>query len=177
MLYNAFILPHITYGLEVWGAAHKTFLNKLMVLPKKITRIICFKSYNYHTAPLFYDLKLYRLLIATFVHDLINNKLPHNFIDYFMYVTKQELKETIISLIDIRTNLGKQTVSFSGAQIWNTMPKELRNVISRKKFRQIFKKDLLEGLWAIIMNISPSFIGLCNTCIVSYYCTKLLLIF
>ena len=50
-----------------------------------------------------------------------------------------------ISLIDIRTNLGKQTVSFSGAQIWNTVPKELRNVISRKKIRQIFKQDLLEG--------------------------------
>ena len=172
-----------------YGELH---LNRVMVLQKKITHIICFKSYNYHTAPLFYDLtildvyKLYRLLIATFVHvhDLINNKLPHNFIDYFTYVShhyetraKGNYK---ISLIDIRTNLGKQTVSFSGAQIWNTMPKELRNVISRKKFKQIFKKDLLEGyniLWAIIMNISPSFIGLCNTCIVSYYCTKLLLIF
>ena len=59
MLYNAFILPHITYGLEVWGAAHKTFLNKvIMVLQKKITRIICFKPYNYHTAPLFYDLTI-----------------------------------------------------------------------------------------------------------------------
>ena len=155
MLYNAFILPHITYGLEVWGAAHKTFLNKVMVLQKKITRIICFKSYNYHTAPLFYDLtildvyKLYRLLIATFVHDLINDKLPHNFIDYFTYVShhyETRAKGNYnISLIDIRTNLGKQTVSFSGAQIWNTVPKELRNVISRKKFRQIFKKELLEG--------------------------------
>ena len=30
--------------------------------------------------------KLYRLLIATFVHDLINNKLLHNFIDYFTYI-------------------------------------------------------------------------------------------
>ena len=70
------------------------------------TRIICFKSYNYYTAPLFYDLtmldvyKLYRLLIATFVHDLINNKLPHNFIDYFTYVSHhyetRAVKETII---------------------------------------------------------------------------------
>ena len=38
-----------------------------------------------------------------------------------------------ISLIDIRTNLGKQTVSFSGAQVWNTLPKELRNVIITDK--------------------------------------------
>ena len=150
MLYNAFILPHITYGLEVWGAAHKTFLNKVMVLQKKITRIICFKSYNYHTAPLFYDLtildvyKLYRLLIATFEHDLINAKLPHNFINYCTYVS-HHYETRAKGNYNIRTNLGKQTVSFSGAQIWNTVPKELRNVISRKKFRQIFKKELLEG--------------------------------
>ena len=104
---------------------------------------------------MFYDLtilevyKLYRLLIATFVHDLINNKLPHKLIDYFTYVShhyETRAKENYnISLIAIRANLGKQTVSFSGAQIWNTLPKELKNVISRKKFRQIFKKDLLEG--------------------------------
>ena len=31
---------HVTYGLEVRGAAHKTVLNKVMVLQKKITRII-----------------------------------------------------------------------------------------------------------------------------------------
>ena len=53
--------------------------------------------------------KLYRLLIATFVHDLINNKLPHNFIDYFTYVShyyETRAKGNYnISLIDIRTNL------------------------------------------------------------------------
>ena len=34
MLYNAFILPHITYGLEVWGAANKTFLSRIMMIQK-----------------------------------------------------------------------------------------------------------------------------------------------
>ena len=90
-------------------------------------------------------------MIATFVHDLINNKLPHNFIDYFTYVShhyETRAKGNYnISLIDIRTNLGKQTVSFSGAQIWNTMPKELRNVISRKNsgkyLKKIFWKDII----------------------------------
>ena len=30
MLYKSFILPHITYGLEVWGAACKTNLNPIL---------------------------------------------------------------------------------------------------------------------------------------------------
>ena len=71
-------------------------------------------------------------------------RLRHEF-DKGISLPETEISDCNISLIDIRTNLGKQIVSFSGAQIWNTMPKELRNVISRKKFRQIFKKDLLEG--------------------------------
>ena len=49
--------------------------------------------------------------------------------------------------VDIRTNpLGKQTVSFSGAQVWNTLPKELRNVISRGRNQAKKQKtDLLQG--------------------------------
>ena len=153
MLYNAFILPHITYGLEVWGAAQKTFVNRILMLQKKITRIICFKPYNFHTVLLFHDLKiidvfkLYRLMIATFVHDLINDKLPHSFTDYFTHVSHsyetRAKGNCNINLIDIRTNLGRQTVSFSGAQIWNMLPIELRNVKSRKKFRKLFNENLL----------------------------------
>ena len=92
MLYNAFILPHITYGLEVWGAANKTFLSRIVIIQKRIIRITSFKSLNHHSAPLFYELtildvfKQYRLMIAIFMHDLLNNKLPHRFIDYFSFV-------------------------------------------------------------------------------------------
>ena len=32
MLYNTFILPHITYGLEVFGAALKTFMNPIIII-------------------------------------------------------------------------------------------------------------------------------------------------
>ena len=48
-----------------------------------------------------------------------------------------------INLIDMRTNLGRQTVSFSGAQIWNMLPIELRNVKSRKNNRQLLNEDVL----------------------------------
>ena len=42
MLYNAFILPHITYGLEFWGAACKTFMNPILILQKRRSRVIMF---------------------------------------------------------------------------------------------------------------------------------------
>ena len=127
MLYNAFILPHITYGLEVWGAANKTFLSRIVVIQKRIIRIISFKSFNHHSAPLFYELtildvfKQYRIMIAIFMHALLNNKLPHRFIDYFSFVNHpyetRSNENNNITLVKIRTNLGKQSVSYSGAFI------------------------------------------------------------
>ena len=153
MLYNAFILPHITYGLEVWGAANKTFLSRILVIQKRITRVILFKSFNHHSAPLFSELsildvfKQYRLMIATFVHDLLNNKLPHRFIDYFSFVKHpyetRSNENKNITLIKVRTNLGKQSVSYSGAVIWNALPNDIRKIKSRKTFRQSYKAILL----------------------------------
>ena len=36
------------------------------------------------------------------------------------------MKISFINLVKIRTNLGKQSVSYSGACIWNTLRKEIR---------------------------------------------------
>ena len=48
-----------------------------------------------------------------------------------------------ITLVKIRTNLGKQSVSYSGAFIWNALRYDIREIKSRKTFRRAFKKILL----------------------------------
>ena len=37
LLYNAFIQPHV-YGLEVWGCAHTSYLNRLFIIQKMAVR-------------------------------------------------------------------------------------------------------------------------------------------
>ena len=104
MLYNAFILPHITYGLEVWGAACKTFMNPILILQKRMARVITFKDRKHHSNPLFLELKLldvfkeYRYLTGIFMYDLFNNNLPHKITDYFSFIDhiKQETKKRVI---------------------------------------------------------------------------------
>ena len=92
MLYNAFIQPHIAYGLEVWGATCKTFINPILILQKRMSRLITFSDYRHHSNPLFIELKLldvfkeYRYKIRVFMHDLLNDKLPHKTDDYFSYI-------------------------------------------------------------------------------------------
>ena len=57
MLYNTLILPHITYGIMVWGYQG----NRLNKIRKKAIRIITSSRYNSHTEPLFKQLNMLKL--------------------------------------------------------------------------------------------------------------------
>ena len=43
-LYYSLVYPHLIYGIEVWGSADETHLNKLLILQKKIVRLICYSD-------------------------------------------------------------------------------------------------------------------------------------
>ena len=154
LLYNAFILPHITYGLEVWGGTNKTFLNPVLILQKRMSRIITFQNIRHPSAPLMYELKLldvfkeYRYLIGIFIYDLLNDNLPHKASYYFSHIdhtyeTRNKKRCNFKPKI-IRTELGKRSVTYSGVKIWNNLSINIRNASSRKKFCKIFKMNLLE---------------------------------
>ena len=53
-LYNALILPHISYGIQVWGAAAIDY----MFYRKKIVHIICGVHPRTHTEPLYQSLNI-----------------------------------------------------------------------------------------------------------------------
>ena len=57
MLYNSLILPHITYGIMVWGYQG----NRLNKIQNKAIRIITSCRYNSHTEPLFKQLNMLKL--------------------------------------------------------------------------------------------------------------------
>ena len=145
---------HITYGLEVWGAACKTFINPILILQKRMARVITFKDRKHHSNPVLLELNLldvfkeYRYLTGIFMYDLLNNNLPHRITDYFscidhMYKTRNKEKCNL-KIEAIRTNVGKQSISYSGAVIWNSIPTMLRNITSRKQLSRDLKKNLLE---------------------------------
>lgn len=63
-LYNAFILPYITYGIEVWGSLIHSFASPIVILQKRILRIISSSSRLAPSFPLFqssYQLPFYKL--------------------------------------------------------------------------------------------------------------------
>ena len=48
-LYKSLVMPHLLYGIHLWGSKYK----KLEKLQKRAIRIIKGASYNAHTEPIF----------------------------------------------------------------------------------------------------------------------------
>ena len=115
-----------------------------------MSRVITFKNHKHHSNPLFLELNLldvnkeYRYLTGIFMYDLLNDNLPHRITDYFSYIdhtyNTRNKEKCNLKIETIRTNLGKQSMSYSGAVIWNNIPTKLRNTTSRKNFCRDFKK-------------------------------------
>ena len=88
MIYNALILPHINYGLLLWG---KNFRG-IFKLQKWAVRAITCSKYNAHTEPIFFKLKLlkiesiHKIALLKFFHRYTNGSLP----DYFEHFFGQE---------------------------------------------------------------------------------------
>ena len=67
-IYYSLIYSHIVYGIQVWGSACDTELNKILILQKKAVRIL---TNNYHfplepgplvsSNPLFKDLEIIKV--------------------------------------------------------------------------------------------------------------------
>jgi hypothetical protein len=57
-LYFSMIHSVISYGINIYGCANKTTLEKLIVKQKQAIRTICNATYRAHTAPLFKQQKI-----------------------------------------------------------------------------------------------------------------------
>ena len=91
-LYLSLIHRRLRYGIEAWGNSNS--IHKLSRVQKRDIRVInSLKKYRHHTDPLFKRNNivkvsdLYQLQVFSFMHDLVNNKLPGSF-DDFIPITK-----------------------------------------------------------------------------------------
>ena len=92
-IYQSLIQPCITYGIDVWGQAAQTNLDKLLILQKRALRLTHFAPYRSHAIPLFNHYNIlplnfqYCKPVSTIMHDVSNNSLPVNISNLFLYPT------------------------------------------------------------------------------------------
>jgi hypothetical protein len=165
-IYRSLILPHMSYGIVVWGHAAQTHLDKLLKLQKRALRLIYFGQYFSQTIPFFCSSNILPINMLCFkttsilMHDVSNNITPPNISNQFIYSNIIHKHNTRYSLKDnyfIKlTKLQKQNNSFLGvgARTWNTLP--ILNYVTYS----LTKKDS-----------AKSYIGNCFT----YYRRKMIL--
>jgi hypothetical protein len=141
-LYFSMVHSHLAYGINVYGCASATNLDKLKKMQKKAIRSICNANYRAHTAPLFKELKILPLdeLIVysnvKFMHYYYLKQLPVSFNG--LWVTNEERNPVRIlrNAHDLfvpahRIEMVKRMPLFAFPTVWNNA---LGNKNNRKHF-------------------------------------------
>ena len=88
-IYNAIVLPYLTYCNIVWGNNYPSRLQKLITIQKRAIRFISHSNNNSSSSPIFFSLNtlkvsdINKLQIASFVYQYNSGLLPNCFDNLF----------------------------------------------------------------------------------------------
>ncbi len=160
-LYYSFIYPHLTYGIEVWGACSAYLRESIFKLQKRAIRIISGAPYRTHTRPLFESLnimtldKIYIFCTAMIMFKCMKNVLLTIIKDMFIknedihrYSTRNCSK---LVLPRGRTTLFQGTFRYKGVLIWNHLSEHDLNTQTFNAFKNKLKMYLLNCDTSILL--------------------------
>lgn len=168
-IYNALILPYLTYGISVWGWRSRN----LFIMQKKAIRQISNSKYNAHTSVLFKQLNLLKLDDIGALHDyklcykFINGPIPEYFADILnpnassihAYNTRYSLD---IRLPPVRHEFARNGIKYKFSELFNNMPEAFKSKISTHSFhgfKNYIKIKFIEN-YDTVCNIPECFV--CN---------------
>ena len=167
---------HLSYGCQLWGQ-NPNKISQTFILKKKAVRLISFAHFQAHTDPLFKTLKMLKVMDIVkinnvlFAHNVLNNKAPKHFKNYFTIKTINHIHQTInnpsskysipkgsLTVPHINTNFGKQQIKYICSENYNSILKSLTIKHSKKaspnetwmqktniaKLKSLIKEHLLE---------------------------------
>ena len=157
-LYYNLIYPYLSYEITAWGSTYKSHLKVLQTKENHIVRLMFFaKTYGEQTEsaqPLINLLDIlnienvFKLHALKFAHHWHTKAIPNIFDTCLQYAkdvhrhnTRYAAKENF-HRTRMRTDTGKQTISYNATVIWEKLPPEIKQL---KKFSFIkeVKKHLL----------------------------------
>ena len=157
-IYYNLIYPYISYSILAWGSVYNTHIQKIQVKQNHTVRLIFFaRTFGRETEsakPLLNLLDLltvdniYRLEILKFSHSWHNGRLPEVFDNTFQYArnihryNKRYTAKQNFYKYKVKTNVGKQSVSYMEIDIWKDLPSSLKD-LSVHVFPKYIKRYLL----------------------------------
>jgi hypothetical protein len=154
------IHSHLTYAIEIWGAAAQNLTHELYLKQKAAIRIICNSKFNAHTAPLFKELDILPvpLLIKNSLINIMlrhhNKKLPEGLSNTWVTIRSRldsagapNLRsEDNYQVPFARTNHILRFPLICVPQSWNELPSHIKCINNFKSFSSNVKKHLLQNL-------------------------------
>ena len=153
-LYLSLTYPYFNYCNLIWGTAHVTNLNPLIVLQKKCIRTINRAGYLDHSDPLFKSTKLLKLeqihtlSCAKFIFNCYKSDTYSNFrVRLILNSQIHEYNTRINSQLRApfeRLDSGLNSFFTKGIKIWNKIPCDIKSANNIINFKFKLKKWLLD---------------------------------
>ena len=158
LFYNAYIRPHIEYCSVIWGNSTNLNIKKMTKLQRRACKLILGSEYRHldetsnHLNILSFNERVF-LNKAKMMYKIANNIAPSYLINLFQM--RKSSDDTISSLRSVtninflipkpKLNLFKNSLSYSGAIIRNSIPLEIKNSNSLNMFVDKCKAWLKRG--------------------------------
>lgn len=147
-MYYTFFYPHLIYGIEFWGHAATTDLQRIIVLQKRALRVILKQPYNSPVSTHFAPLKImplpmllkFRTLIL--FTNLFRDESLESLITSHSHDTRWNKSNKLV-IKQVTTERGKRSLFFYGAQLYNEFAYDI--VLSSPA---VLRRVLAARLWA-----------------------------
>ena len=148
-LYYTLFYPYLHYCNVVWGMAHKTTLNSLVLLQKRIIRTVACVGYYDHTASIFSTLKILKLddihalESLKFIYEQQNTQifsLPRVSEIHDRNTRNRHLLRPVFPKLELH----KRFVLYSGCLKWNELPDDIKQANNKFTFKINVKRHILQ---------------------------------
>ena len=144
IIYNAHILPILSYCMPIWCNTYPTHLLPLFRLQKKIIRIITNSDFLEHSLPLFKETNILTLFALNKLH--IGTYMYKSQLDYNVVLLPQHNYPTrtrlTLNVPPHTLTIYQHSLSYTGPKLWNSIPEQIKQKPSLPSFKKHLKNYL-----------------------------------
>jgi hypothetical protein len=142
MVYSAYIKSRLTYLLPIWGSAADSYIKCLQVLQNKAIKFMRFLPADTRSATLYNNTflsmkQLYRYECTFLIHKIRMNLIKCNvpLLTNFAVTGRNTRSAHLLRVPQFRTNQAQRTIFYSGLELYNSLPNELKSTLSTSAFK------------------------------------------
>ena len=148
LLYNAFILPNLSYCITIWGNTYKSNINRIIILQNRAIRAIYNLQNRINTDEFYNSLNIlkfkdiYKCKTILIMYDVLNSKStsPYKsifFLKKYNYSQRSQYKFIIPSY---RLQIKYFSIFYNGPILWNNLENSFKTYLSKSVLKRNLKK-------------------------------------